>query len=109
MKRHDRPLSLYSVDRTGPDAEGSKGFQMTLRSSLPGDVQDIGANTYKLAYYGLDETDSGSKLIFVDDTADVSAGMVVCDNSEGTYYEVRGVNCWPGHKELVSVPWSGAT
>lgn len=77
----------------------------TFKSGVPASVQPVRLNQTQLEAWGLTDLSANAKTIFVYRDTSISERMRIV--AWDGIYEIRGINHWPIHTEIVAVPVQG--
>lgn len=77
----------------------------TLISALPASFQPAGLNPAQATMYGITDNAANAKKVFCYRNETIIELMRI--NYGGRYYEIRGINHWPIHTEMIAIPVQG--
>lgn len=77
----------------------------TFASNVPASVQPAGLTAAELKEYGVTDLISNAKKVFLKRNSSIVPLMKLAANGET--YEIRGVNHWLIHSELLCMPLQG--
>jgi hypothetical protein len=90
----------------GKNSEGQVTTTYALADTLSTDVQPANLTQAQLQTYGISTLASDVKKMFCDANAYLVYGNRVLVDS--TWYDIRGINPWPRHTEVLLVPVQGS-
>lgn len=100
-------LAIYTRGTITHDNEGNAtGYTYAYVKSVVADVQPLTFQMASPSLWGLTDIDSDSKIVTVDVDTIFQEPLKIIDRA-GKAWELRGVNPWPNHYNLLLVPFQG--
>ncbi len=100
-------LAVYTRGTITHDDEGNaSGYTYALAKSVIADVQPLTQAMSAPTMWGLSDIDSDSRIATVDVDTIFNEPLKIIDQA-GRAWELRGVQPWPNHYNLLMVPFQG--